>query len=323
MTISLVPSASALPDVLPTDRLLVNGMAIPELRKNYRHIENWRNVRALTLAWFWTALLAYCGVRFGIIAALAVFILMGPMHARFAILMHEAAHKLLFTNKRANDVVGKWLIAYPAMVPITIYRRAHFAHHKDEFGPEEPDIAFYSGYPCEPADLRRRLMRDVVGISGYKNFKSIVQATTKSPSRKIASSILAVQVAMFALFWLGTGAWWSYLAFWWLPWMTQWRVLNRIRAIAEHGGMGQSDDRRLTTHNVRQHWLARFWLVPYNTGWHLAHHVDMGVPWHNLPAYHRELQAAGYVTDEITFENYFQLLRSATAADRSMHDSAN
>ena len=301
MSIDLVPSPEALPDVLPTERLLVNGMAIPELRKNYRHIENWRNVRAVTFVWLWTAALAYLGVRFGPFAALAVFILMGPMHARFAILMHESAHKLLFTNKRANDFVGKWFIAYPAMVPISIYRRAHFAHHKEEFGPEEPDMAFYSGYPCEPSDLRRRLLRDALGISGYKNFMSIVKATTKQQSRAIASSILAVQVVLFGLFWLGTGAWWSYLVFWWLPWMTQWRVLNRLRAIAEHGGMLKSDDRRLTTHNVRQHLLARFWFVPYNTGWHLAHHVDMGVPWHNLPAYHRELQAAGYVTADITF----------------------
>src|SRR5665213_1278835 len=127
MTIDLVPSPNELSNVLPTERLRVNGMAIPELRRNYGHIENWRNVRALTVVWFWTALLAFCGVRFGIIAALAIFVLMGPMHARFAILMHEAAHKLLFTNKRANDLVGKWLIAYPAMVPISIYRRAHFA----------------------------------------------------------------------------------------------------------------------------------------------------------------------------------------------------
>ena len=65
--------------------------------------------------------------------------------------------------------------------------------------------------------------------------------------------------------------------------MTQWRVINRLRAIAEHGGLEASPDRRVTTHNVRQSRIARFWFVPYNTGWHLAHHVDMGVPWRNLP----------------------------------------
>jgi fatty acid desaturase len=228
--------------------------------------------------------------------------------------MHEAAHKLLFTNKRANDFVGKWLIAYPAFVPISLYRRSHFAHHREEFGPEEPDIAFYSGYPCEPSDLRRRLLRDGTGISGYKNFTALLGAVFKAPSRRVASSILGVQLVMFLMFWRLSGAWWSYLAFWWLPWMTQWRALNRLRAIAEHGGMTKSRDRRLTTHNVEQHWLARFWFVPYNTGWHLAHHVDMGVPWHNLPAYHRELRRAGYVTEEITFRNYFELWRAARSA---------
>ena len=40
------------------------------------------------------------------------------MFARFAILMHEAAHRILFTNRRANDTVGQWLIAFPVFVPM-------------------------------------------------------------------------------------------------------------------------------------------------------------------------------------------------------------
>ena len=80
-----------------------------------------------------------------------------------------------------------------------------------------------------------------------------------------------------------TGRWWAYPVLWLAPWMTVWRVINRLRSIAEHGGMARSTDRRETTHVVRQTWLARFWMVPFNTGWHLAHHVDMGVPFRNLP----------------------------------------
>ena len=91
-------------------------------------------------------------------------------------------------------------------------------------------------------------------------------------------------------------------------------VLNRLRAIGEHGGMERSGDRRATTHNVSQHLLARFWFVPYNTGWHLAHHVDMGIPWRNLPRYHAELVASGYVTDAITYRSYLSLWKAATAA---------
>ncbi len=44
---------------------------------------------------------------------------------------------------------------------------------------------------------------------------------------------------------------------------------------------------------MRQSWPARLTIVPYNTGWHLAHHVDSGIPFRNLPKYHAELVALG------------------------------
>jgi fatty acid desaturase len=90
-------------------------------------------------------------------------------------------------------------------------------------------------------------------------------------------------------------------------------VLNRLRAIAEHGGMVASRDRRLTTHVVRQSGLARFWLVPYGTGWHLAHHVDSGVPFRNLPRLHAELVAAGWVPAGLEHRSYLELWRALSS----------
>jgi len=236
--------------------------------------------------------------------------------------MHEAAHKLLFTNKRINDWVGTWLIAYPTWTPISIYRRGHFAHHKEEFGPREPDIAFYGGYPCDGRTLTRRLVRDAVGISGWKNFTPLFKALRRKTTRRVAGSILGVQVLLWTVMWAATGRWWIYPVLWWLPWMTQWRVINRLRAIAEHGGMQGGPDRRVTTHNVTQHWLARFWIVPYNTGWHLAHHVDMGIPFRNLPAFHAELVQAGYVTDQITYPNYRSLWKALASSGQPAERTA-
>lgn len=314
---TLVPDPADLTDVLPTDRLLPNGMAIPEIRRELRRISNARNIKAVLASWTLVLSLVWLGTRGPWWLTILAMLAMGPLHVRFAILMHEAAHKLLFSRKSLNDLIGTWLIAYPALVPLSAYRRGHFAHHKEEFGPNEPDIAFYRGYPGTRADLRRRLIRDAVGISGAKNLRFLFLATTKASSRRVALSIIAVQVAMAVGLWLVTGRWWAYFVLWLAPWMTQWRVLNRLRAIAEHGGMQQSDDRRLTTHHVRQSLLARIWLVPFNTGWHLAHHVDMGVPWHQLPAFHDELVRAGYVTEDITFASYRDLWRAATAGSLS------
>jgi fatty acid desaturase len=132
-------------------------------------------------------------------------------------------------------------------------------------------------------------------------------------ARGIALRIVGWQVVLFAGLWALTGRWWVYPLMWFVPWMTEWRVLNRLRAIAEHGGLRASKDRRITTHHVEQSWLARFMLVPFNIGLHLAHHVDAGVPMRNLPRYQHELEAAGYVDPTIEYPNYRALWRALSA----------
>ncbi|WP_426570767.1 fatty acid desaturase family protein [Aquihabitans sp. McL0605] len=311
----MVPPVSALPDVLPTDRLSATGKALPEVREPLRRIASWRN--AGTVAWLWITIIALFAIATSIDAVwayAAVFVLMGPMFARLAILGHEAAHRLLFRNRTANDLVGRWLLDYPAFVPFDVYRRSHFAHHKDEFGPGEPDIPLYSGYPVPASSWRRKLFRDAVGISGWKNLKPLFTSLRSPLGRPFAVRILGTQLVLWAVLWAATGNWWVYPLLWLGPWLTVWRVLNRLRAIAEHGGMERSKDRRRTTHHVRQSWGARNWIVPYNTGWHLAHHVDMGIPWRNLPAFHRELVASGWVTTEYVYPNYRTFWKACASA---------
>lgn len=307
---NMVPPATALPDVLPTDRLSATAMPVPRVRAELRRISNVRNVGSVLLCWAQAA--AIVGVAIWA-SHPAVYVLavvaMGSTFARLAILGHEAAHKLLFTNKRWNDLVGKWLLAYPAFVPFGLYRRSHFAHHKEEFGPTEPDMNLYVGYPVSRASLRRKLVRDAVGISGWKNLKALLKALAKPSSRPVAIPIVVAQVGVAAVF-TAIGRPELYLVLWLLPWMTSWRVVNRLRAIAEHGGMERSADRRRTTHVVRQTVWARCWIVPFHTGWHLAHHVDMGVPWRNLPALHRELVDAGWVVPSLEHRSYVALWRA-------------
>ena len=54
-----------------------------------------------------------------------------------------------------------------------VYRRVHFAHHRDEMGPDEPDLALYAGYPIPKDSWHRKLKRDAFGNSASKNFKSL------------------------------------------------------------------------------------------------------------------------------------------------------
>lgn len=309
----MLPGAALLPAVLPADRLGPTGRPTGELRAELYRRHPVRNVANIVGVWMQSvgviALAAWIGHP---IAWVVAFLLMGRAFALFAILAHEAAHRLLFPSKRVNDVVGRWLVALPGFVPLDAYRRGHMAHHREEFGPDEPDLMLYAGYPITAASWHRKLRRDAFGNSGWKNLKGLLLALRSPTSRDVAGRILLVQAMLFVAFGLLWG-WWVWPVMWLLPWMTVWRVINRLRAIAEHGGMERSSDRRLTTHHVRQSWVARFWMVPFHTGWHLAHHLDVGVPFQNLPVFHRELVRCGYVVEGYEWPTYRALWRHASS----------
>lgn len=312
----MYPPSSALTDALPTDRLRADGRPLGNLRDELYRVPNLANAMHVVGVWVQSvgviALAAWWGHPLGWVVA---FAMSGRGMVRFAILMHEAAHRLLFSNKSVNDWVGRWLLAYPSFTPIEAYRRSHMAHHREEFGPREPDIAFYRGYPLPAVSWWRKMRRDAFGNSGWKNLRALLMAVRSSAARPVALRIIGTQVAMFALLWIVGGHWWTWPVFWLLPWMTIWRVLNRLRAVAEHGGLGASEDRRLTTHHVHQSVFARSIVVPFNTGYHLAHHVDSGVPFSKLPALQRELEDAGYIHPELEWSNYRSLWRHARSGD--------
>ncbi len=306
----MIPAPELLTPPASGGPILANGRALPETREALRRIPSGRNAWSVAFLYLQTLAVFALVVWLGPVFWLPALLLLGRAHAQFAALMHEAAHRLLFRHRGLNDWVGRWLLGYPTFATTDAYRRVHMAHHRQEFGPDEPDLPLYVGYPITKASLRRKLIRDATGQTGWKLLRAQLGGF-RSPDRRVRRttwSILSVQV-MIAAGCVLVGQPILYVL-WFVSYMTVWRVINRLRSIAEHGGMHASPDRRETTHSVRQHWLARFFLVPYHIGWHLAHHVDAGVPWRNLPRYHQMLRAGGYVTPGLEYPTYRALWRT-------------
>lgn len=311
----MVPDRALFTPGRETELVRADGRPTPAFREQLRRIPSWRNAGSVasfyvqTLAILWLALWISNPLTYAL-----AFLLMGRAFAQVAALMHEAAHRTLFANRRLNDWTGRWLLGYPSFTNTDGYRRVHMAHHREEFGPDEPDIPLYVGYPISRASFRRKLVRDATGRTGWKLLRQQL-AGWRSPVPVIRHTlwkILAVQALLLAVA-IAVGRWWLYPVFWLLPYLTVWRVINRLRSIAEHGGLEASKDRRVTTHTVRQHLLARFWLVPYRIGWHLAHHVDAGVPFRHLPRYHRAMVESGYVVPALEWPSYRALWRALRA----------
>jgi len=311
----MTPPSSALAPGRETEFVRADGRPTPEFRASLRRIPNLRNAITIAGLYAQTLLVLWLAVSLGWWAWPLAFVLMGRAHAQFAALMHEAAHRLLFSNRRANDLVGRWLLGYPGWVSTDAYRRVHMAHHRREFGPDEPDLPLYQGYPVGRASFRRKLLRDLTGRTGLRLLRAQFSGLRHRDRRaqRTAISILAVQAALFAIS-IALGHPLVYPVLWFLPFLTVWRVINRLRSIAEHGGLEASEDRRVTTHCIATQALwFRFLMGPYMLGYHLAHHVDAGVPFRSLPRYHQALIDSGYISEGYAYRSYPALWRALAA----------
>src|SRR3954468_19908307 len=194
----MLPEPEALASFEASDRLLPNARPTGPWRDELRRIPNARNAFAVILLYAQTIAIIVGAVWIDrwFVWALA-FLLMGRAHAQFAALMHEAAHRLLFRNRNVNDWVGRWLLGFPSFTPIDLYRRGHMAHHRDEFGPDEPDIPLYRGYPISKDSMRRKLWRDARGSTGWKLFKGLFRGINVADEklRFQARASLGTQIA--------------------------------------------------------------------------------------------------------------------------------
>ena len=296
-----------------SDRLHPDGRPKGAFRNSLRTVPDARNAIAASGAVAFPLAVVAAAVALSHPAAwIAAFLLMPIAQNRLFILHHEAAHRVLFSNRRLNDLIGINLVGW-----LTFgtgghgYRVGHMNHHPDEFGPKEPDFGLYARYPITSASMRRKHRRDLTGVSAFRIIRPRFQRLGQVHHRRLTYRFLAGQALVLAAFW-ALGHPWLYLLLWVLPWATLYQGLNRIRAIAEHGGMTRSGDRRRTTHHVHQSLAARMVMVPFSVGYHLAHHVDMTVPYRNLPRLHRALVADGYL-GELEWPTYRSLWRALRA----------
>ena len=323
----MVKHSSVFTVIAPNHKILANGHPDQKFRADLRRISNVRN--AISIA----SIYCQAGIIFWIVLTLnnpliyvVAFLLIGRTHAQLLALMHESAHRLLFSNRLLNDFVGRWILGYPSFTNTDGYRRVHMAHHRQEFGPNEPDIALYANYPVTRASFWRKMRRDAFGKTGWRllrqQLRDAVQTETVRTETANTETVHSgavrynTQRKIFAIHFVAFLASvlilnpYIYFGLWLLPYLTVWRVMNRLRSIAEHGGLRADSDRRVTTHSVRQHWLTRFYFVPFNLGWHIAHHLDAGIPFRSLPDYHKQLRHAGFVSDVYEYRNYRQLWRA-------------
>lgn len=254
----------------------------------------------------------------------AVLIIGSRQHG-LSILVHEAAHGVLFKTRALNEWVGKYLLAAPYGGNMLLYRKYHLQHHKYAQSERDPDLALSSKYPVSKESLKRKFIRDITGQTFLRlriaQFKSARLKAVGKDAIKIEGaeafetgspwpSIIA-NIIMFSALSLA-GVWWAYFALWVLPLATWFFLVIRLRNIAEHA-MTTFDENPLThARTVKVNLLERIFFAPYWVNYHVEHHAYMFIPCHKFPALHKALHKAGWAKDMEIQKGYASVLKLAT-----------
>ena len=293
-----------------------------------RPLQSWWMVASNWLLVFAAmALVAWAPNPLTIVCALFVI---AARQLGMAIVMHEAAHRTLFRNRRLNDWVGNWLAAYPVWAEVAPYRAYHLTHHTRTGTDQDPDLGLAAPFPITRASFRRKVWRDLSGQTGWKQAKAVFRrdvgwARGGRNQRALGMNegeqpdvgwhklvpVASTNGALLAVLALAGHA--ELYLLWVAAWLTTYRLVTRLRSIAEHGMVPDRLDPLRNTRTTIAGWWERLLVAPNRVNFHLEHHLLMTVPHHNLPRLHRLLRARGAVDESCITPGYLEVVRLATA----------
>jgi fatty acid desaturase len=262
----------------------------------------------------------------------AVMAVLGGRQLALAILQHEGSHGTLFKTRWLNDVLTDWLCARPIWQNLLKYKVHHLGHHTKTGTGEDPDISLHHDYPVTRKSLMRKMLRDIVGLTGLKLVYGLTMMDAgvfkwtvanhivrlpqegRTATERIVTTVrnMAPMLITNGVLWgilAATGHAWLYWA-WVLAFLTFLPLFIRIRSIAEHGCLDRSPDMFRNTRTTKAGWLARATVAPVNVNFHMEHHLMASVPFYRLPLMHEWLRAK---TDVPEPPGYLDVLKLASS----------
>ena len=236
---------------------------------------------------------------------LIAVMVIGTRQMGLAILMHDAAHGVLFNTKKLNEIAGIWLCAYPIFTDMLTYRHYHLKHHRTTQQVDDPDLILSAPFPISRESFWRKVLRDLTGQTAWRQRSAQIALSFKlaQQSEDAEGAVQAfgtpsfwrpalANLAMLAGF-AGIGYWWLYFALWLLPLVTWFQLVLRVRNITEHAVVPDDNDPLRNARTTQVNLIERMFLAPYWVNYHVEHHLHMYIPCWQLPGAHRAMLEAG------------------------------
>jgi fatty acid desaturase len=207
---------------------------------------------------------------------------------------HEMSHWTAFKSRWLNNLAGE-IIGFIVIYPFTWDRWFHFAHHRNtQEWAKDPELLIRGPYT---------LGSYLLNLAGLSYWYGRVRSTSRLAFGVIPAYVHwlnddqraqvivearwhvagYVAIAMLSLFFQS----WLAVELWLAP-MLATKAFHQLQNIGEHTGLTHHPDTLKNTRTLTgPAWLR--WLM-WNMSYHTAHHTFPGVPFHALPALHREIE---------------------------------
>jgi len=256
---------------------------------------------------------------------LAVMVI-GSRQLGLLILMHDGAHGMLCRHRGLNDWLSQLGCAFPTFADTFVYRRYHLKHHARTLQDDDPDIILTGHYPITRASLRRKLLRDLIGRTGFAQRRAQFAAAAGSASdgagqrvqrfaKQLGPHLLANAALLVAC--SVAGYWYLYPLLWVVPLLTWQQLVLRIRNIAEHAAVDDRDDPFRNSRTTLANPIERLFVAPYWVNYHLEHHLMMWAPCYRLRRLHGYLIENGHGPKMDNSHGYLEVLRDVTVANET------
>jgi fatty acid desaturase len=226
--------------------------------------------------------------------ALPALILYGFSFAIMFAPLHEASHRTVFTNNRANDVLC-WFAGLLSFYNSTFYRLYHKWHHRyTQILDKDPELS-----DRKPTNLKEYII-EISGITWWigkfkRHFLTAIGNLENCPfipessraevirSNRLQLLVYAVAIAISIYF---QQPW--FITYWMLP-LAVGQPILRFLLLAEHTDRPNTDNMLANTRTTLT--LAPLRFLIWNISYHAEHHLYASIPFHQLGAAHAKLSS--------------------------------
>lgn len=211
----------------------------------------------------------------------AVLILVGNRQRALGNLLHDGAHRNLSRSEAVNDWIVLLFIAAPTFSTLSVYRRAHYAHHLClGDANDDPDyLPIPPGRSSWSRNYRIHLMRRGPWLNSVAG--QLLDASTDRRS-KLAMGVWWIAFLGLLGCWVEPGFAAMYALVWMAARATVFHAITVFREMCDHFGLPRAGVLK-STRDLVSHGALCMLTHPRNNGYHLTHHLLPAVPYYLLP----------------------------------------